>query len=165
MKAIVYTKYGSPDVLDLEEIEKPTPKDGEVLVKVHAASANARDWRLLRADPFLVRLMGGGLLKPKHNTLGSDIAGRVEAVGGNVKQFQPGDEVFGDLSGGGFGGGGFAEYVCARENALVSKPADMTFEEAAAVPMAAVTALQGLRDKGRIQPGQKVLINGASGGA
>ena len=164
MKAIVYTKYGSPDVLDLEEIEKPTTKDDEVLVKVHAASANARDWRLLRADPFLVRLMGGGLLKPKHNTLGSDIAGRVEAVGGNVKQFQPGDEVFGDLSGGGFGGGGFAEYVCARENALVSKPADMTFEEAAAAPMAAVTALQGLRDKGRIQPGQKVLINGASGG-
>jgi len=164
MKAIVYTKYGSPDVLDLEEIEKPTPKDDEALVKVHAASANARDWRLLRADPFLVRLMGGGLLKPKYNTLGSDIAGRVEAVGGNVKQFQPGDEVFGDLSGGGFGGGGFAEYVCARENALVSKPADMTFEEAAAAPMAAVTALQGLRDKGRIQPGQKVLINGASGG-
>lgn len=164
MKAIVCTKYGSPDVLDLEEIEKPTPKDDEVLVKVHAASANARDWRLLRADPFLVRLMGGGLLKPKHNTLGSDIAGRVEAVGGNVKQFQPGDEVFGDLSGGGFGGGGFAEYVCARENALVSKPADMTLEEAAAAPMAAVTALQGLRDKGRIQPGQKVLINGASGG-
>ena len=164
MKAIVYTKYGSPDVLDLEEIEKPTPKDGEVLVKVHAASANARDWRLLRADPFLVRLMGGGLLKPKHNTLGSDIAGRVEAVGGNVKQFQPGDEVFGDLSGGGFGGGGFAEYVCASEDALALKPASLTFEEAAAAPMAAVTALQGLRDKGRIQPGQKVLINGASGG-
>jgi NADPH:quinone reductase-like Zn-dependent oxidoreductase len=164
MKAIVYTKYGPPDVLNLEEVREPTPRDDEVLIKVHAASANARDWRLLRADPFLVRLMGGGFLKPKHNTLGSDIAGRVEAVGGNVKQFQLGDEVFGDLSGGGFGGGGFAEYVCARENALVSKPADMTFEEAAAVPMAAVTALQGLRDKGRIQPGQKVLINGASGG-
>lgn len=163
MKAIVYTKYGSPDVLNLEEVREPTPRDDEVLIKVHAASVNARDWRLLRADPFLVRL-NLGLLKPKHNTLGSDIAGRVEAVGGNVKQFQPGDEVFGDLSGGGFGGGGFAEYVCARENALVSKPADMTFEEAAAVPMAAVTALQGLRDKGRIQPGQKVLINGASGG-
>jgi NADPH:quinone reductase-like Zn-dependent oxidoreductase len=163
MKAIVYTKYGPPDVLNLEEVREPTPRDDEVLIKVHAASANARDWRLLRADPFLVRL-NLGLLKPKHNTLGSDIAGRVEAVGGNVKQFQPGDEVFGDLSGGGFGGGGFAEYVCARENALVSKPADMTFEEAAAAPMAAVTALQGLRDKGRIQPGQKVLINGASGG-
>ena len=163
MKAIVYTKYGPPDVLNLEEVREPTPRDDEVLIKVHAASANARDWRLLRADPFLVRL-NLGLLKPKHNTLGSDIAGRVEAVGENVKQFQPGDEVFGDLSGGGFGGGGFAEYVCARENALVSKPADMTFEEAAAAPMAAVTALQGLRDKGRIQPGQKVLINGASGG-
>jgi NADPH:quinone reductase-like Zn-dependent oxidoreductase len=161
MKAIVCKKYGSPDVLNLEEIEKPTPKEDEVLVKVHGASANAADWHLLRADPFLVRLMYG-VLKPKHEILGADIAGRVEAVGGNVKQFQPGDEVFGDLSGDGFGG--FAEYVCARENALVSKPADMTFEEAAAVPMAAVTALQGLRDKGRIQPGQKVLINGASGG-
>jgi NADPH:quinone reductase-like Zn-dependent oxidoreductase len=164
MKAIVYTKYGPPDVLNLEEVREPTPRDDEVLIKVHAASANARDWRLLRADPFLVRLMGGGLLKPKHNTLGSDIAGRVEAVGGNVKQFQPGDEVFGDLSGGGFGGGGFAEYVCASEDALALKPASLTFEEAAAAPMAAVTALQGLRDKGRIQPGQKVLINGASGG-
>jgi NADPH:quinone reductase-like Zn-dependent oxidoreductase len=163
MKAIVYTKYGPPDVLNLEEVREPTPRDDEVLIKVHAASANARDWRLLRADPFLVRL-NLGLLKPKHNTLGSDIAGRVEAVGGNVKQFQPGDEVFGDLSGGGFGGGGFAEYVCASEDALALKPARLTFEEAAAAPMAAVTALQGLRDKGRIQPGQKVLINGASGG-
>ena len=162
MKAIVYTKYGPPDVLNLEEVREPTPRDDEVLIKVHAASANARDWRLLRADPFLVRLMGGGLLKPKHNTLGSDIAGRVEAVGGNVKQFQPGDEVFGDLSGCGFGG--FADYVCASEDALALKPASLTFEEAAAAPMAAVTALQGLRDKGRIQPGQKVLINGASGG-
>jgi NADPH:quinone reductase-like Zn-dependent oxidoreductase len=162
MKAIVYTKYGPPDVLNLEEVREPTPRDDEVLIKVHAASANARDWRLLRADPFLVRL-NLGLLKPKHNTLGSDIAGRVEAVGGNVKQFQPGDEVFGDLSGGGFGGG-FAEYVCASEDALALKPASLTFEEAAAAPMAAVTALQGLRDKGRIQPGQKVLINGASGG-
>ena len=163
MKAIVYTKYGPPDVLNLEEVREPTPRDDEVLIKVHAASANARDWRLLRADPFLVRL-NLGLLKPKHNTLGSDIAGRVEAVGGNVKQFQPGDEVFGDLSGGGFGGGGFAEYVCASEDALALKPASLTFEEAAAAPMATVTALQGLRDKGRIQPGQKVLINGASGG-
>ena len=162
MKAIVATKYGSPDVLNLEEVEKPAPKDDEVLVKVHAASVNAGDWHLLRADPFLTRL-AFGLLKPKHKILGADIAGRIEAVGANATQFQPGDEVFGDLSGDGFGG--FAEYVCARENALVSKPADMTFEEAAAVPMAAVTALQGLRDKGRIQPGQKVLINGASGGA
>jgi NADPH:quinone reductase-like Zn-dependent oxidoreductase len=158
MKAMVYHKYGSPDVLKLEEIEQPIPKDNEVLVKVHAASVNAADWHLLRGKPFLVRLMGFGLLKPKHTILGSDIAGRVEAVGRNVKQFQPGDEVFGNIR------GGFAEYVCAREDALVLKPANLSFEEAAAVPMAAVTALQGLRDKGQIQPGQKVLINGASGG-
>ena len=162
MKAIVYYKYGLPDVLELEEVEKPTPKDNEVLVKIHAASLNAYDWHLLRADPFLVRLMGGGLLKPKNKILGADIAGRVEAFGINVKQFQPGDEVFGDTSG--CGSGGFAEYVCVPENALALKPANITFEEAAAVPMAAVTALQGLRDKGKIQSGQKVLINGASGG-
>jgi len=162
MKAILYTKYGPPDVLQLKEVEKPIPKDDEVLIKVHAASANACDWHLLRADPFLVRLMGGGLLKPKNKILGSDIAGRVEAVGRNAKQFQPGDEVFGDIFD--CGRGGFAEYVCASENALSLKPASMTFEEVAAVPMAAVTALQGLRDKGQIQPGQKVLINGASGG-
>jgi NADPH:quinone reductase-like Zn-dependent oxidoreductase len=162
MKAMVYEKYGPPDVLELKEVEKPNPKDNEILVKVHAASANAYDWHLLTADIFLVRLMGGGLLKPKNQILGADIAGRVEAVGRNVKQFQPGDEVFGDISGS--GSGGFAEYACARENALALKPASMTFEEAAAVPMAAVTALQGLRDKGQIQPGQKVLINGASGG-
>lgn len=143
-------------------MEKPTAKDDDVLVKVHAASVNAAVWHLLRADPFLIRLMGGGLLKPKNKILGADIAGRVEAVGKNVKQFRPGDEVFGDLSG--CGSGGFAEYVCARENVLVLKPVNMSFEEAAAVPMAAVTALQGLRDKGRIQSGQKVLINGASGG-
>ena len=159
MKAIVYHKYGPPDVLKLEEVEKPTPSDDEVLVKVHAASAGAWDWHTLRADPWFLRLMGGGLLKPKNKILGIDIAGRVEAVGRNVKQFQPGDEVFGDC-----GMGGFAEYVCARENALALKPVSMTFEEAAAVPVAAVTALQGLRDKGQIQPGQKVLINGASGG-
>ncbi len=158
MKAIVYTKYGPPDVLQLKEIEKPTPQDNEILVKVHAASVNASDWHVLRGKPFLVRLMGFGLLKPKNKILGADIAGRVEAVGRNVKQFQPDDEVFGTIK------GGFAEYVCARENALALKPANMSFEEAAAVPMAAVTALQGLRDKGQIQPGQKVLINGASGG-
>src|SRR3990170_4223299 len=134
MKAIVYTEYGPPDVLQHKEVEKPTAKDNEVLVKVHAASVNAADWHLLRADPFLVRLMGGGLLKPKNKILGADIAGRVEAVGRNVKQFQPGDEVFGDLSGCGWGG--FAEYVCARENALASKLASMTFEQAAAVPLA-----------------------------
>jgi NADPH:quinone reductase-like Zn-dependent oxidoreductase len=162
MKAIVYTKYGPPDVLELKEVEKPNPRDDEVLVKVHAASVNAADWRLLRADPFLVRLMGGGLLKPKHKILGADIAGRVEAVGRNVRQFQTGDDVFGDIFACGLGG--FAEYVCARENALVLKPANISFEEAAAVPLAGGTALRGLRDKGQIQPGQKVLINGASGG-
>jgi NADPH:quinone reductase-like Zn-dependent oxidoreductase len=162
MKAMVYHNYGSPDVLNLEEVEKPAPGDDELLISVHAAALNAADWRLLSADPFLVRLMDGGLLKPKNKILGADIAGRVEAVGRNVKQFQPGDEVFGDLSGCGWGG--FAEYVCARENVLALKPARVTFEEAAAVPLAAVTALQGLRDKGQIQPGQKVLINGASGG-
>ena len=161
MKAIVYTKYGAPDVLELKEVEKPTPRDDEVLVKLHAVSANAADLHLLRGDPFLLRLVSG-LLKPKNTILGADIAGRVEAVGKNVKEFQPGDEVFGDISACGWGG--FAEYVCARENALVLKPACLTFEQAAAVPMAAVTALQGLRHKRQIQPGQKVLINGASGG-
>jgi NADPH:quinone reductase-like Zn-dependent oxidoreductase len=159
MKAMVYTKFGPPDVLQLREVEKPCPKDNEILIKVQAASANAYDWRHLRADPFLIRLMGAGLLKPKHKILGADMAGQVEAVGVNVKQFHPGDEVFGD---GGYGG--FAEYACVDENRFVLKPADLTFEEAAAVPMAALTALQGLRDKGLIQAGQKVLINGASGG-
>jgi len=159
MKAIVCTKYGPPDVLQLKEAQKPAPKDDEVLIEVHAASLNAYDWHLLTADIFLVRLMGGGLLKPKNKIPGADIAGRVEAVGRNVTQFEPGDDVFGDI-----GRGGFAEYACARENRLASKPANLSFEEAAAVPMAALTALQGLRDKGRIQPGQKVLINGASGG-
>ena len=161
MKAIVYTEYGSPDVLHLKEIAKPTPKDNEVLVKVYAVSANAADLHLLRADPFLIRL-SSGLLKPKNKILGSDIAGRVEAVGKNVEQFKRGDEVFGDISAGGWGG--FAEYVCVHEDALVLKPAKSSFEEAAAVPMAAVTALQGLRTKGQIQSGQKVLIHGASGG-
>ena len=160
MKAIVCRKYGSPDVLRLEELEKPTPKDHEVLLKVHAASANAGDWHLLRGEPFPVRLMFG-LLKPRHKILGADVAGRVAAVGRNVSEFQPGDEVFGDISVCGFGA--FAEYVCVTENALVLKPANLSFEEAAAVPAAAVTALQGLR-KGQIQPGQKVLVNGASGG-
>jgi NADPH:quinone reductase-like Zn-dependent oxidoreductase len=158
MKAIVYTKYGPPDVLQLEEVEKPTPKADEVLINVHAASVNAADWHLLTADIFLVRFMTGGLLKPKNPRLGSDVAGRVEAVGANVKQFRPGDEVFG------FGDGAFAEYACAREGAVVLKPANVSFEEAAAVPVAAITALQGLRDQGRIQPGQKVLIQGAAGG-
>ena len=160
MKAMVYTKYGTPDVLQLKEVEKPGPEDNEVLIKVHAASVNSWDWDLLRGTPFVNRLMFG-LLKPKV-ILGCDIAGRVEAVGRNVKQFQPGDEVFGDLSGCGWGG--FAEYVCARENALALKPACLTFEQAAAVPQAALLALQGLRYKGQIQPGQKILINGAGGG-
>ncbi len=158
MKAIVYTKYGPPDVLRLTEIEKPTPQDDQVLVKVQAASLNAYDSHVMRGKPFLVRLMGFGFLKPKKTILGADIAGRVEAVGPNVKQFQPGDEVFGTIS------RGFADYACAREKYLALKPTNLSFEEAAAVPMAALTALQGLRDKGQIQPGQKVLINGASGG-
>ena len=161
MKAIVYTRYGSPDVLQFKDVEKPAPKDDEVLIRVHAASVNQYDWHLLTADFFLVRLMGGGLLKPKHTRLGADVAGRVEAAGRNVKQFRPGDEVFG-LSAGSTGS--FAEYVCAKETSVVAKPAGITFEQAAAVPMAALTALQSLRDKGRIQAGQKVLINGASGG-
>ena len=161
MKAMMYKKYGAPDVLALKEIEKPSPKDIEVLVKVHAASLNAADWRLMRADPFLVRLHCG-LLKPKFRILGADIAGRVEAVGKDVSLFQPGDEVFGDVFASGFGG--FAEYKCARESELVLKPCAISFDEAAAVPLAALTALHGLRDKGQIQPGQKVLINGASGG-
>jgi NADPH:quinone reductase-like Zn-dependent oxidoreductase len=162
MKAIVYEKYGPPEVLQLKEVAKPTPKDNEVLVKVHAASVNFADWAFVRGKPFLVRLMGAGLLKPKNTILGADIAGRVEAVGRNVKQFQPGDEVFGDISACGFGG--FAEYVSVPEHALALKPANLSFEEAAAVPMAGVVALQGLRDQGQIQPGQKVLIVGASGG-
>jgi NADPH:quinone reductase-like Zn-dependent oxidoreductase len=159
MKAIVYTEYGPPEVLQLKEVETPTPRNNEVLVKIHAASINSWDWDLLRGTPFVNRLMFG-LLKPK-KILGCDIAGRVEAAGRNVKQFQPGDEVFGDISKCGWGG--FAEYVCAHEDALALKLASMTFEEAAAVPQAAVLALQGLR-KGKIQKGQKVLVNGAGVG-
>ncbi|MEI7845732.1 MAG: NAD(P)-dependent alcohol dehydrogenase [Chloroflexota bacterium] len=159
MKAIVYTQYGLPDVLQLKEIEKLAPKDDEVLVKIQAASVNALDWHLLTADIFLVRLMGMGLFKPKNSILGADIAGQVEAVGKNVKQFRPGDEVFGDI-----GHGGFAEYATAAERCLAIKPAKLSFEAAAAVPVAALTALQGLRDSGQIQTGQKVLINGAAGG-
>ena len=159
MRAIVYTKYGSPDVIQFKEVEKPATQENEVLLKIHAASLNAYDWHSLTDDIFLIRLMGGGLLKPKHTRLGADIAGRVEAVGGNVKQFRPGDEVFGSI-----GHGGFAEYACAPETRLALKPENLSFEEAAAVPMAALTALQGLRDEGQIHSGQKVLINGASGG-
>jgi NADPH:quinone reductase-like Zn-dependent oxidoreductase len=158
VKAIVYTKYGSPDVLQFKDVEKPTPKDDEVLIKISAASVNAYDWHFLTADIFLIRLMGGGLLKPKNTRLGADMAGRIETVGKNIKQFQPGDEVFGMVK------GGFAEYVCAPESALALKPVNTSFDEAAAIPMAAITALQGLRDEGQIRAGQKVLINGASGG-
>ncbi|MBP8241405.1 MAG: NAD(P)-dependent alcohol dehydrogenase [Thermoflexales bacterium] len=161
MKAIVCEEYGSPDVLKLKDVEKPTPRADEVLVKIHAASAAAGDWHLMRADPFAARFMYG-LFKPKYPILGADVAGRVEAVGKNVTQFKPGDAVFGDLSGSGFGG--FAEYVAAPEKALAPKPARLTFDEAAAVPVSALTALLALRDQARVQPGHKVLINGASGG-
>jgi len=162
MKAIVYTKYGSPDVLQFKDVEKPSPKDDEILVKVCAASINAYDWHFMTADIFLIRVMGVGLFKPKNTRLGADVAGRVEAVGRNARQFHPGDEVFGDMAG--HGNGSFAEYVSAPESVFALKPANLSFDEAAAVPMAGVTALQGLRDEGQIQPGQKVLINGASGG-
>jgi len=160
MKAVVYEKYGPPDVLQLLEVEKPVPEEDEVLVKVHAVSLNASDWEFLMARPRYVHLWSP--LRPKFRILGSDIAGRVEAVGGSVKQFQPGDDVFGDVM---MRWGGLAEYVCARENQLLLKPADVTFEDAAALPQAGVVALQGLRDKGGIRSGHKVLINGAGGGA
>ena len=162
MKAIVYTKYGPPDVLQLTEVEKPAPKDDQVLVKIHAASVNKADWYMMSGKPFMVRLDPGGLFEPKIKILGGDVAGRVEAVGKNVKQFQAGDGVFGDSSD--VGMGAFAEYVSVPENRLAQKPANLSFEETAAVPSAAVTALQGIRDAGEIQPGQRVLINGASGG-
>jgi NADPH:quinone reductase-like Zn-dependent oxidoreductase len=158
MKAIIFPKYGSPDVLQLTEVEKPTPNENQVLVKVHAAATNPLDWHRMRGEPFLAR-MGEGFLKPKNPKLGADIAGRVEAVGSNVTEFQPGDEVFGSI-----GAGGFAEYVCAREKYFALKPGTLSFEEAAAAPVVGFTALQGLRDTGRIQAGQKVLVNGASGG-
>ena len=157
MKAIVYQGYGSPDVLKTMEMPIPTPKDDEVLVKVQAASVNAADLHYMRGKPFLLRL-SSGLLKPKNKILGSDFAGRVETIGKDVHQFRVGDDVFGSKL------GGFAEYVAVPENKLALKPVNISFEEAAAVPLAAATALQGLRDKGHIQPGQKVLVNGASGG-
>ena len=162
MQAIFHNKYGGPEVLQLKEVEKPVPKDNELLIEVHAASINKADWIMIRGKPFIVRIMASGLLKPKNKIPGSDVAGRVVAVGKEVRQFQPGDEVFGNLAE--CGRGAYAEYACAIEDALVLKPANITFEEAAAVPLAALTALQGLRDKGKIQSGQKVLIYGASGG-
>jgi len=158
MKAIVFRCYGSPDVLQFEDIEKPTPADDEVLVKVVAASVNPLDWHYMRGSPYLMRL-GSGLGAPKSTSMGVDFSGTVEAVGKNVKRFKPGDEVLGG------GSGAFAEYVTVSEDrALVLKPANITFAQAATVPIAAITALQALRDKGKIKPGHKVLINGASGG-
>lgn len=158
MKAIMQTKYGSPDVLFLADIEKPIPKGNEVLIKVQAAAVNPLDWHFLRGTPRLMRLQSG-LFKPKHKIIGADVAGVVEAVGENVTQFKPGDEVFGEKT-----TGGYAEYVCIKENKLMNKPANSTIEEAATLPIAAITALQSLRDNGKLLPGQKVLINGASGG-
>lgn len=161
MKAVVYTKYGSPAVLQLQEIEKPIPKENEVLVKVYAASVNSWDWDLLKGKPFLVRIIGG-LFKPRHKILGADIAGTVEAIGNDVKDFKPGDEVFGDIAGSGFGG--FAEYVAVPEKLLAQKSQVMSFEQAASLPQAGLLALQGLRYKGTIKQGDEVLINGAGGG-
>jgi len=158
MKAIVQTRYGSPEVLQLTELAKPTPADNEVLIKIFAASVNPVDLHLMRGKPFVLRIMGGGLRAPKRKVPGHDIAGRVEAVGRNVTQFKPGDDVFGACR------GAFAEYACAKEDNLTLKPVSSSFEDAAALPVAALTALQGLRDKGRIRPGQKVLVDGASGG-
>ncbi len=158
MKAVVRTEYGSPDILKLKEVDIPVPLPNQVLVRVQTASVNPLDWHILRGQPFLVRLMGFGILKPKHQILGADVAGKVEAVGSDVTQFKPGDEVFGSAL------GGFAEYACIREKALALRSAAVTFEQAAAIPIAGVTALQALRDIGKLQPGQHVLVNGASGG-
>src|ERR1700730_18338372 len=158
MEAIAYCDYGLAN-LKLEDVEKPTPTDDQVLVKVHAASVNPYDWHFVEGTPKIMRMMGVGLRKPKDTRLGVDFAGAVEGVGKNVTQFKPGDEVFGGK------GGAFAEYVCRRaDGAVALKPANITFEQAASVNIAGITALQGLRDKGKVQPGQKVLINGASGG-
>ena len=157
MKAITYHRYGSPDVLEYEDIEKPAPGDNEVLIKVRAASVNPFDWHFMRGSPYFLRIVAG-LRKPKMTRLGVDVAGQVEAVGRNVTQFKPGDEVFGVCR------EAFAEYARTSESSLVMKPGNVTFEQAASVPVAAITALQGLRDKGHIQRGQTVLINGAAGG-
>ena len=159
MKAVIYTDYGSPDVLQIRDIKKPVPNDDQILIKVRAASINPLDWHFMEGTPYIMRAMGVGLRKPKSPRVGVDMAGEVEAVGKNVTQFKPGDEVFGGKS------GAFAEYVCARaDRAVAIKPANVAFEQAASVPIAAITALQGLRDTGHVQTGQKVLINGASGG-
>ena len=157
MKAIVYHEYGPPDVLRCEEIEKPTPGDSELLLRVRAAALNPYDWHFVRGEPYGIRLMSG-LGKPKNKRLGADVAGVVETVGRSVTQFKPGDAVYGLCQ------GAFGEYVCTAESKLVKKPDGMTFEQAASIPIAGLTALQSLRDKGKIQPGQRVLVNGASGG-
>ncbi|WP_258102115.1 NAD(P)-dependent alcohol dehydrogenase [Marinoscillum pacificum] len=161
MKAVVYEKYGFPDILELKELPRPEPGSDQVLIKVLAASVNKADWHLLTGDPFPVRLMAG-LTKPKNKVLGADVVGVVERIGSNVTQFKIGDEVYGDLSGTGFGA--FAEYALTNENQLAQKPSNLTYEQTAALPMAAITALQGLRDKGKIREDDEVLINGASGG-
>ena len=157
MKAIVYHEYGSPDVLKCEEVEKPVPKADEVLIKVRAASVNPLDWRLMKGKPFFIRIVARRM-RSKEGTPGIDVAGEIEAVGINVAQFKPGDEVFGACR------GAFAEYACTAESSLVRKPANVTFEQAASINVAGLTALQGLRDQGKIQPGSKVLVNGAAGG-
>lgn len=162
MKAFIYTSYGSPDNLTLQDIDQPVPEDNEILLKVRAVSLNAYDWRFLNADPFFIRLMGAGFLKPKKTGLGADIAGEVVAVGKDVTTWKVGDEVFGDTISS--KNGGLAEFVCVKEQRLARKPAQMSFEEAAAIPMAALTSLQGLRDHGGIQAGMDVMIHGASGG-
>ena len=161
MKAVVLTRFGSPDVLQLKEVEKPRPKDEEVLLKVHATAINDWDWQFMRGKPLVLRLIFG-IFKPRVEILGAEVSGRVEAVGKNAKRFQPGDDAYGDISESGFGG--FAEYVCAHEDALVRKPPEMTFEEATSLPHASMLAMQGLIDRGQIQEGQKLLINGAGGG-
>jgi NADPH:quinone reductase-like Zn-dependent oxidoreductase len=162
MRAIAQSEYGSPDVLKLVEVDRPVVSDNGVLVRVCGTAVHAGDWHLMRGTPFLIRFIYGGLRKPKIKILGTDMAGEVVAVGKNITLFQPGDRVFGDLSESGFGA--FAEYVCVPEKALVLKPANLTFEEAATVPVSALAALQGLRDVGQIHSGQRVLVNGAGGG-
>jgi NADPH:quinone reductase-like Zn-dependent oxidoreductase len=160
MKAVVYTRYGPPEVLRLTEVKVPVPRDGEVLVRVHAVSLNGSDWEALKGKPLYSRIMGP--FRPRFHVLGSDIAGRVEAVGPGTTRFEPGDEVFADILS---HMGGFAEYVCVPESVLAPMPTGMTYEEAAALPQAGAIALQGIQDKGQVQPGQKVLINGAAGGS
>src|SRR6516162_8631271 len=160
MKAVVYTRYGRPDVLRVTDVPTPVPEDDEVLVKVHAVALNASDWEGLRGKPLYSRI--GGPFRPRHHILGSDVAGRVAATGRNATRFKPGDDVFADILS---HMGGFAEYVCVPQTVLARMPAGMTYEQAAALPQAGAIAWQGIRDKGQVQPGEKVLINGAGGGS